>query len=220
MNELKSSKQKNRKIILIVLSVITVLLVLLTVAYFILSAIASREPDYGYEFYAPVWDSEKMEYGPDWSTTLSDITSEEDYAETGWYITYVNDMGEAVMILDDDYLRHGIGVEYLSYYFAAIQAGDHETYNAMFGDEYYKDHKPVDEFTPQRIYDITVRLLNEAELDDETDVINYEISYKIMRNDGTFRRDIGSDMARTQYLTVTVTTDDIYISGLTSVFAK
>lgn len=211
---------KNKKIILIIASAVASLLAVLFIAYLILSAIASKEPDYGYEFYTPVWDSVKGEYVPDWSITPEDIQSEEDYIEKGWYITYINDMGEGVMILDNDYLKYGIGVEFLSYYFAAIQAGDHETYNAMFGDEYYKDHEPIDDFTPQRIYDISLRLLNEAELDEDTDIINYELSYKIMRNDGTFRRDIGSDMSRTQYLTVTVTIDDIYISGLTSVFAK
>ncbi len=199
-------KKIRKKRLVTVLCVIAGILALLLIAYCVLSVIASREPDYGYEFYEPDWEC--------------DIMEDEEYLERGWYVTYTNELGESVAILDDNYAKFGTGVDFLSYYFAAIQSGDHETYNGLFGDEYYKKNNPVEKFTPQRIYDINIRLLNEEKIDDESFVVNYEIEYKIMRNDGTFRRDIGSDMARTQFLTLTFTEDDIFISGLTSVFAK
>lgn len=199
-------KKIRKKRLVAALCIIAGILVLLLSAYVVLSVIASREPDYGYEFYEPDW-----EY---------DIMEDVEYLERGWHVTYTNELGESVAILDDNYAKFGTGVDFLSYYFAAIQSGDHETYNLLFGDEYYKDHDPVEAFTPQRIYDINVRFLNEQKIDDESFVVNYQIEYKIMRNDGTFRRDIGSDMARTQFLTLTFTEDDIFISGISSVFAK
>lgn len=199
-------KKRNKRRLTKIICFVAGIIVLMLIAYTVLSIIASRKPDYGYEFYEPDWEA--------------DIMEDEEYLDRGWYVTYTNEMGESVKILDDNYLKYGIGVEYLSYYFAAIQSGDCETYNALFGDEYYEKNDPIDPFTPQRIYDIQLRLLNESEIDDESYVINYALEYKIMRNDGTFRQDIGSDMARTQYLILTVTDDDIYISGISSVFAK
>ncbi|MBQ3100022.1 MAG: hypothetical protein IJC50_03425 [Clostridia bacterium] len=199
-------KKVRKKRLINGLIIIGVLLALLAIAYVVLSIIASEEIDYGYEFYEPDWQC--------------DIMQDEEYLERGWHITYTNDMGESVAILDDNYAKFGIGVEFLSYYFAAIQSGDHEVYNGLFGDEYFEKNDPVETFTPQRIYDINIRFLSEEKIDDESFFVNYEIEYKIMRNDGTFRRDIGSDMARTQFLALKFTEDDIFISNISSVFAK
>ena len=199
-------KKIRKKRLITALIILGAFLVLLGIAYVVLSIIASGEIEYGYEFYEPDWQC--------------DIMQDEEYLELGWHITYTNELGESVAILDDDYSRFGIGVDFLSYYFAAIQSGDSAVYNGLFGDEYFKKNDPVEPFTPQRIYDINVRFLNEEEIDDDSFIINYEIEYKIMRNDGTFRRDIGSDMARTQYIALTVTKDDMYISAMSSLFAK
>lgn len=199
-------KKIRKKRLITGIIIIGVILALLGIAYFVLSIIASGEIDYGYEFYEPDWQC--------------DIMQDEEYLEQGWHITYTNDMGESVAILDDDYAKFGIGVEFLSYYFAAIQSGDYEVYNGLFGDEYFEKNDPVEPFTSQRIYDINIRFLNEEKIDDESFFVNYEIEYKIMRNDGTFRRDIGSNMARTQFLTLKFTEDDLFISNISSVFAK
>ena len=58
----------------------------------------------------------------------------------------------------------------------------------------------------QKVYDIYVELIKNTDikLDNGSDAIEYvyKISYKILENDGTFRRDIESDAARPQFYTV------------------
>ena len=193
--------KKNRKRILAVFTAAVLLLLAVTAAlYFILSRAAGKTIETDYEFYEP-----------DWSKTAEDILSEPEYAEKGWYVTYTDDRGETVAILDDDYLRYGIGVELLSYYFAAIQSGDADTYNSLFGEEYLRINGAHPAFTPQRIYDIRVRLAGTQTFDDGSAAYRYEIGYKIMRNDGTFTTLVGSDMSRPQYLTVRAGSDGVYI---------
>ena len=204
--ENKTGKRKRR--LAVIAAVIAALLVVVTAAYFILGNIAGGEKDYGYKFYEPDWDA--------------DIMLDQDYLERGWYMTYTNEYGESVMILDDDYLRHGIGVELLSYYFAAVQSGDSDTYNSLFGDEYIKANGKHEPFTPQRIYDIRVRLLGSEQISDEGEATrySYEVQFKIMKNDGTFTRLIGSDMSRIQYFTIYSSPDEIYIESIASSFRK
>jgi len=200
--------KERRRRLAVLAGAVAVMLILLFVAYLILQKVSPEEkptaPELDYEFYEP-----------DWSLTYEDVISEEAYIDVGWYMTYTNDRGESVAILDDDYLnKGGIGVELLSYYFAAIQSGDAKTYNALFGEEYLNEHGPHPDFTPQRIYDIRVRLCRTEKPDEDTDVFVYETAYKIMKNDGTFTRLIGSDMSRAQYITVVSGKDLPYISDV------
>ena len=51
------------------------------------------------------------------------------------------------------------------------------------------------------IYDITVEKLSENYKDGNT-VYKYNVSYKIYRNNGTFRNDIGSDGSKTLMFTL------------------
>ena len=84
----------------------------------------------------------------------------------------------------------------------ALIAGDADAYNALFSENYYATHKPQSAFTMQRIYDIKLTLVKETEKVGETGKYTqyeYEVEYKIQRNDGTFRTDIGHDESRKQY---------------------
>ncbi|MBQ7160399.1 MAG: hypothetical protein IJR90_01685 [Clostridia bacterium] len=202
-NERKNANAGRKRILITAAVSAALLLAAAAVLYFILSAAAKKELSPEYEFCEP-----------DWDITADDIASEPDYAELGWYITYQNELGESVTILDDDYLKYGIGVELMSYYFAAIQAGDEDTYNSLFGGDYYAEHEKHGPFTPQRIYDIKLKLTGSQSNGDGTAVYTYEIGYKIMRNDGTFTTLIGSDMSRPQFVTVVAAPDDVYIEKI------
>ena len=48
----------------------------------------------------------------------------------------------------------------------------------------------------------------------------YKFEYKIMKNDGVFRRDLESDAVRPQFVTIRVYFDTIYISGVISNYRK
>ena len=65
-------------------------------------------------------------------------------------------------------------------YFDALEHGASERYDAMFTEEYYEKYSAQRDFTEQRVYDIHLTRLE----------------YKISKNNGSFRKDIGSDAAR------------------------
>ena len=52
------------------------------------------------------------------------------------------------------------------------------------------------------LYDIEIEKLGEDKTESETRY-RYDVSYKIFRNNGTFRNDIGSDASKTLYFELT-----------------
>jgi len=78
-------------------------------------------------------------------------------------------------------------------YFDAVINGKHEKYNSLFTNDYIKKHGKKDRFTMQRIYNAMVEAFPAERLNDNVVVHRYTVMYCIMKNDGTFRRDVGSD---------------------------
>ncbi|MBQ7337240.1 MAG: hypothetical protein IJW40_02175 [Clostridia bacterium] len=74
-------------------------------------------------------------------------------------------------------------------YFAAVKNGDAAACSEMFSSS-YKGEIPED-FTVQMIYDINVYPQTEG-----GEIVSYRVDYKIHRNNGTFRDDVGSDVIR------------------------
>lgn len=84
----------------------------------------------------------------------------------------------------------------------AIIAGDADAYNALFSEAYFANHEPKSPFTMQRLYDIKLTFAEETEITDQEGKYTryiYGVEYKIQRNDGTFRTDIGHNESRMQY---------------------
>lgn len=87
-----------------------------------------------------------------------------------------------------------------------IVAGDVEQYNALFTQKYIEAKGTQEPFTMQQLYNIRLEV---GETDQETEdgkTVSYQIyyvSYCIRQNNGTFRRDIGSDESRTQIILLT-----------------
>ena len=95
----------------------------------------------------------------------------------------------------------------------AIIAGDADAYNALFSDNYYANHDPEEPFTMQRLYDIKITKVSESQQSGEKGKYTqyeYEVEYKIRKNNGTFRTDIGSDASRKQYFVIS---DSTFVDG-------
>lgn len=103
----------------------------------------------------------------------------------------------------DEYPKEDMGEDVLFFvnYFDLAIAGDYNAYNKLFTDNYYKYNEPYSSFTMQMIYDMNVEKLGESTADGET-VYYYNVSYKIHKNNGTFRNDIGSDGCKTLHFTL------------------
>ena len=93
-------------------------------------------------------------------------------------------------------------------YFNDIRNGDCDKYNSYFDKNAFKLREKAGEFTMQQIYDIVIKPLNiDPQLDEKEYAWVYEagiepiyvdVSYKIRKNNGTFRLGVNSDTAKPQ----------------------
>lgn len=96
-------------------------------------------------------------------------------------------------------------------YFAALQKGfdqatDSEEFNRFYSEVYFRKHPSFVAFAPQKVYDIEIERISDpmtitaAESEEDkaylgATLTRFEVRYKILYNDGTFRRDIiGEDV--------------------------
>ena len=93
-------------------------------------------------------------------------------------------------------------------YFTSIRDGDADKYNSYFDNRAFALRDKADDFTMQQIYEIVIKPLNiEPDLDEEEyewvidsgiTPIFVDVSYKIRKNNGSFRLGIDSDTAKRQ----------------------
>ncbi len=144
-----------------------------------------------------------------------DIMQDEEYLDLDRYIYYKDARtNETIILLDHEIEDYGAGMVTLKTMIDAIIAGDHETYNSLFSDNYFavEGREPEAPFTMQQVYDILITRVNVV------DVVNnelgkytqyeYTVEYKIHKNNGTFRTDLGHDDSRKQYFILSDSTGD------------
>jgi len=186
-----ADKKKNIKIILIVMAVIVGLLIVLSginlilqnVSYSIINTPPTETQKRYYYFYPADYDV--------------NIFEDEEYLGKNRYIEYKRG-AVSVLITNDNFDEYGRPLVFFNEYFNAVINGDVEKYNAFFSEDYKnEDNKRFEGFTMQRIYNITVELLSETVIEEGKyygyNRYIFKVSYMILRNDGTFRDDMGSD---------------------------
>ncbi len=127
-----------------------------------------------------------------------DVTADAVYMGLNRYVYFKNG-NETVAITDGNYAAYNPAVEFFGTYFETVIAGDHETYNTFFSELYYEANEPMHEFAPQMLYDIQIEMLSQDPQNDGSTLYAFNVEYKIHRNDGTFRNDMGSDASKKLY---------------------
>jgi hypothetical protein len=192
------NNKKKRNIIIVFLSLIGVMIVLI-----ILNMLMDKVAEIPVKDIIPQKKSVDIAtynydfYPPDYKT---DIMSDADYLDKNRYIEFTNG-AISVTIANGAFAEFGKPLVFFNEYFNTIINGDSDTYNGYFTADYYRDktHIPYEEFTMQRVYEMNVELIQEyliesGEYYGDTMSI-FRVAYKIMKNDGTFRNDMGSDGA-------------------------
>ena len=112
-------------------------------------------------------------------------------------------------LTDSSIKDYNPGVQVMYKMINAIKHGDERAYNALLSDKIEKK-KP---FTQQQVYAILVTNVDNNETDGES--YYFKVEYKIRQNNGSFRTDIGSDMAKIQYFTVRNIDGKYFIDSIT-----
>ena len=142
-----------------------------------------------------------------------DETTVREYMELDRDLHY-KDGSETVMVSEANLEFYGADVQFFRTYFDLVISGNCDGYNALFTDHYFETNEPNDIFTQQMIYDILIEKLSVKEEGGQT-VYAYNVSYKIFRNNGTFRNDIGSDGSRVLYFELLESGGTIKIDRIT-----
>ena len=141
-----------------------------------------------------------------------DVWSDEDYAQLDHRVHYSDLQTGATYSLEQEELASAEPFARFFYnYFDCVIAGDSESYAMYFTDEYLLSNELPDDFTPQMIYDIRITPYLAADVERGS---AYLVDYKILRNNGTFRRDVGSNASRTLLFYLVEQAGELYIDGI------
>ena len=115
-------------------------------------------------------------------------------------------LGNQTVTIDDGYRSENGTIEFMIEYLNCIIGGDYNSYKNFFSQLYFETENVPEIFTMQRVYETTIEIIGEtAVTESNKNYTEYRLSldYKINRNDGTLRNDMGSDCFRTQYFLIT-----------------
>ena len=201
--KVKLQKRKLKRIILILFAVSAIFLAL-SIVLFNLPKERTESTDYtdaltNYEFY-PVLQ-ENIFVDPDYTEEMRTVNFEDLTAGIKSYI-----------LTDENVSSFDPSVQFMYNYINFIINGDEVRFNACFSNAYYEKIYPKGDFTMQRLYDIKLYRVQEYSQDGYP-VSVFKLEYKILKNDGTFRRDISSTSSRTKTIYVTGREGRLAIDG-------
>jgi len=129
---------------------------------------------------------------------------------------YDIDTGMTESLEQEDYSGYGAGVKFMANFVNIIISGDARAYNKCFDVKCFEngDVEEKEAFTMQKLYNIKITRLSEEDVTENgNNYTKYEfaLEYMIRHNNSTFRRDIGSDASKIQYITVTDRTGELLI---------
>lgn len=149
-----------------------------------------------YRDYPPL--GEEYFHTPDWNENIFD---NQEYLSKDRSIYYTSNNVTLLLEDDDDFESAGQIALFFREYFDAVINGDHEKYNSLLTELYKKEYGEKKPFTMQKIYDIEVidlncvNYINEGKANQIT-VYEFDVAYRIMENNGTFKNNITSDDKR------------------------
>ncbi len=147
-------------------------------------------------------------YTPDYDL---DVRTVSEYMELDRNI-YFKKGGEKFVVEESE--DNSPDLKFFIKYFDCAINGRYNEYNKMFTDNYYKTNEPYVRFAPQMIYDISIEKLSERYENGKTNY-TYNVTYRIYKNNGTFRNDIGSDGAKTLFFALVEDNGEIKIDRIT-----
>ena len=188
-NQLQTIVEQNKKMrkkLLIALAVVVGVVAILITVLLIVQACQAKEDD---AFSLP----ENYFY----PTYHGDIFEYEDYLEKRpdviFYCDDPNGVGRTTSIDADREDEFTSEVLYLRDFLLIMMHADIDAYNNCFNEIYYKKHQKKTEFSQQMIYDAEIRFMGEEEAASGEKTTTYYLLYKLYQNDGSLRRDVGSD---------------------------
>lgn len=212
------TKKKNKKQKIVLICVFLGFCIVGALSWFLLYGLPEKNSN-------PMFDPERLEekdaigmYGSTQSYIFYpidhdlDIMTEKEYLDLDRNLYYTRG-SETVAVTEDSYKYYSDDVLFFVEYFKLATAGEYEKYNALFTENYYESNEAYYSFTQQMIYDMHIEKLDEDNRDG-TDYYTYNVSYRIHKNNGTFRNDIESDASKKLLYTLVEENGTILIDSI------
>ncbi len=193
LEELKEKQKKNvKKIVYVLLGIVLAFLLALLVLSLLIPKEEQKEKEI--RFY-PVTDENIFEN--------SQYVSKN---RTVYYCDSSAGYEYTTPITEENRTEYEAEVIFAEAYLNAVILGDEIALRQMCSADYLEKN-PIADFTQQMLYDINIHTYRTEYLEDGSRLVTYKLMYKIYRNNGTYRRDVGSDGARPEYLVLRVSAD-------------
>ena len=196
LNELKQTQKKNVKTALFIMSGI---LVFAVAGLLLLNHFLTKEDDTSekYIHFYPVDDRNIFE-NPDYLSLNRSVLFCDD--PSGWY-------GQTTEITAEERMGFDATVRFADDYLNALIYGSESALRAMCSSDYLSVHE-ISDFTQQMIYEAKIIYHSTEGREGGGKLVTYRLDYKIYKNNGTYRRDVGSDTVKSEYLVLGVSSDE------------
>lgn len=201
LEQIKRNTARHRRTVLLIVGGILLLALLVLLGLYFFLPEKQQDQKKEYTFY-PVSNVNIFESG--------------EYPEEDRIILYCdNEAGYGLkeqITSDSGEMEHfDSGIRFLEIYLKSIISADRETYRSLFADSYLQTHTLPD-FTQQMLYNMCIYYCNTESAEDGFLRVTYRLDYMIRKNNGTFRRDVGSDAIRPEYVVLLVSADQSQIA--------
>lgn len=188
----QNEKQRLKKLIKAVMIVFIALLIILGALYLFSQLLKSDKVDYTKREESIYYFSADYNANP-----LDDLV----YVSKNREIMFIDRAGNGELLTEKD--KDTKTEKALFYnYFTALMEGEATSHSALLTENYKSNFAVQERFTPQKIYDIDIRFLT-GDTEDGKYSEKYQVSYKIYENDGSYRADVGSNIAMLMVFEVT-----------------
>ena len=130
----------------------------------------------------------------------------------------IESTGISETVTEEDRSSYNEAVNLLYSLIEYMMIGNVEGYNACFSPTYYSAADPLVRFTKQKIYNITIIEVSLLDKEDENGKTYteyyYKLDYMIRHNNGSLRKDVGSDGIKTQHIILSDKTGEVLIDTI------
>ena len=199
LQKMVEQNKKMRKKLIVAIAIIVGVLAILLAVFLIVKYTQEKDdtfvlPD---SYFSPTYQGDIFEY-TDYLEKRPDV------------ILYCEDIDGLGRTTSIDAGREGEfppEVLYLRDFLLIMMHADVDAYNSCFNEVYYKKHEKQAAFSQQMIYEAEIRFASEEKATNGERTATYYLLYKLYQNDGSLRRDVGSDAIVPMRVVLRITPD-------------
>lgn len=185
LQNIAEQNKRMRKKILIALAVIVGVVAVMIAVLLIVKALQQMDEPFSLDdsYFYPTYQGDIFEY-VDYLDKRPDVI---------FYCEDPDGLGRTTSIDADREDEFSAETLFLRDFLLIMMRADIDDYNNCFNEIYYKKNDRQEPFSQQMIYEAEIRFASEEEGKNGEKISTYYLFYKLYENDGSLRRDVGSD---------------------------